>query len=310
MGSQKRLIVVVIALFMVGLLLSACERPFQTGTQISTPSDTGAGTDPTPTETPAAAVTVDGGAVTPAEGEATPTDTSPRTETETPAAGETPTEGETPVAGVTETPAGQPTAEGVGMTPTPEPTAEVPAAGTPTVQPTAAGTQGDIVHIVSAGETLFRIGLRYGVSWVAIANYNADITDPSRIYVGQRIVIPGPNSPTDSPTPVPTDGNTYVVKPGDTLFKIGQALGIDWRLIAEANGIVNPNYIVANTTLKIPSDEPGPTPEFTHRVRQGETLFLISLNYGVTWNAIAEANNIAAPYVIYPGQELVIPSSS
>lgn len=307
MGSQKRLIVLVIALFMVGLLLSACERPFQTGTQISTPSDTGVGTDPTPTETPAVAVTVDGEAMTPVEGEATPTDTSPRTETETPAAGETPTEGETPVAGVTETPAGEPTEEGE-MTPTTE--AEVPAAGTPTVQPTAAGAQGDIVHTVSAGETLFRIGLRYGVSWIAIANYNSDITDPSRIYVGQRIVIPGSNASADSLTPVPTDGNTYVVKPGDTLFKIGQALGIDWRLIAEANGIVNPNYIVANTTLKIPSDEPGPTPEFTHRVQQGETLFIISLNYGVTWNAIAEANNIAAPYVIYPGQELVIPGSS
>jgi nucleoid-associated protein YgaU len=42
-------------------------------------------------------------------------------------------------------------------------------------------------------------------------------------------------------------------------------------------------------------------------VRQGQTLFTISLQYGVAWTAIAEANNIQSPYVIFPGQVLAIP---
>lgn len=44
-------------------------------------------------------------------------------------------------------------------------------------------------HIVRPGENLFRIGLRYGVSYTTLAAYNG-IADPAQIYVGQCIVIP------------------------------------------------------------------------------------------------------------------------
>ncbi|MCA9913023.1 MAG: LysM peptidoglycan-binding domain-containing protein [Anaerolineae bacterium] len=44
-------------------------------------------------------------------------------------------------------------------------------------------------HIVQAGENLFRIGLRYGVPYTQLAAYNG-ISDPTRIFVGQCIVIP------------------------------------------------------------------------------------------------------------------------
>ncbi|MCA9937285.1 MAG: LysM peptidoglycan-binding domain-containing protein, partial [Anaerolineales bacterium] len=93
-------------------------------------------------------------------------------------------------------------------------------------------------------------------------------------------------------------------------FRIGLAYGISWVQIAEANGIVNPNQIVVGQVLKIPANAPGIAPEFVHKVEPGETLFLISLRYGVVWTTIAEKNNITAPYVIYPGQELVIPGGN
>lgn len=44
-------------------------------------------------------------------------------------------------------------------------------------------------HIVQAGENLFRIGLRYGVPYTQLAAYNG-ISDVTRIFVGQCIVIP------------------------------------------------------------------------------------------------------------------------
>ncbi len=44
-------------------------------------------------------------------------------------------------------------------------------------------------HIVQAGENLFRIGLRYNVPYTQLAAYNG-ISDPTRIFVGQCIVIP------------------------------------------------------------------------------------------------------------------------
>ena len=41
-----------------------------------------------------------------------------------------------------------------------------------------------------------------------------------------------------------------------------------------------------------------------HTVIKGETLYSISFKYGVSLKQLAYWNNIAAPYVIYPGQKL------
>lgn len=61
-----------------------------------------------------------------------------------------------------------------------------PAVPTPTVAPSAAGA----VHIVQAGENLTWIARRYGVSVDAIVAANG-IANPSRIYGGQQLTIPG-----------------------------------------------------------------------------------------------------------------------
>jgi lipoprotein NlpD len=45
-------------------------------------------------------------------------------------------------------------------------------------------------HVVQRGDTLYRIGKAYGVSYEELAAAN-DIADPSRIEVGQRLLIPG-----------------------------------------------------------------------------------------------------------------------
>ena len=82
------------------------------------------------------------------------------------------------------------------------------------------------------------------------------------------------------------------MQPGDNLFRIGLKFGISWVQIAEANGLVNPNVITVGDDLKIPVDAPGPAPAFSHVVKPGETLFLISLQYGVSWPSIAEANSL------------------
>lgn len=61
----------------------------------------------------------------------------------------------------------------------------------PVAQPTTAPppSSGQRAHIVQAGENLYRIGLRYGVSWQSIARANG-IINPTRLQAGQRLVIP------------------------------------------------------------------------------------------------------------------------
>jgi soluble lytic murein transglycosylase-like protein len=50
------------------------------------------------------------------------------------------------------------------------------------------------VHTVRAGEHLTGIARHYGVTIAAVASANR-LTDPSRIYAGQRLTIPGSSAP-------------------------------------------------------------------------------------------------------------------
>ena len=61
------------------------------------------------------------------------------------------------------------------------------------------------LHIVQSGETLSGIATRYGVSVGAIMTANS-ITDPNRIFVGQRLTIPSGTAAVAPATP-PTNAN-------------------------------------------------------------------------------------------------------
>ncbi len=67
---------------------------------------------------------------------------------------------------------------------------------------------------------------------------------------------------------------------------------------------------VAVATTPAPTPTRSPTGEIIHTVQLGERLFSIGRLYNVNPYAIAQTNNIAAPYLIYPGQKLKIPSST
>ncbi len=71
---------------------------------------------------------------------------------------------------------------------------------TPTQLPTAVPTTTPsepppaIIHTVQSGETLFRIATRYGVTVNAMVAAN-DISDPTLIFAGQQLIIPGYTPP-------------------------------------------------------------------------------------------------------------------
>jgi LysM repeat protein len=134
--------------------------------------------------------------------------------------------------------------------PTPEPTeteaAVEEADETATPEPTQAATTPG-THVVQPGENLFRIALRYGTTVQTIAQAN-NITNPSLIYVGQRLTIP---SGTNVPSPTPGE-KTYVVKPGDNLFRIALRHNLDQYYLARYNGIENPSLIYVGQVIRIP----------------------------------------------------------
>jgi LysM repeat protein len=121
--------------------------------------------------------------------------------------------------------------------------------GSASAAPNEAPHKGSIVHVVQRGETLYSIARRYGVSVQTIANTNG-ITNPNRIYVGQRLVIPAGRP----------SGTVHVVQAGETLLQIALRYGVDAWAIARANGIANLNHIYVGQRLVIPRHAPPPGP--------------------------------------------------
>ena len=115
-------------------------------------------------------------------------------------------------------------------------------------------------------------------------------------------------TPTAEPTGVPAGGTTYTVQPGDSLSVIGQRFGVAWQLIAQANGIAGPDYvIVPGQVLVIPEPaEPTAGAEF-HVVEPGDTITGIALQDGVDATDLADFNNIADWNSIRVGDILYIP---
>lgn len=187
---------------------------------------------------------------------------------------------------------------------------------TPTVETVAVPVGPTFGYIVKAGDTLSSIALTYDTEVQVIRSLN-NLPDDS-IQVGQVLVVPGTGSAAagagndqTAPEPTATPGFIYTVQTGDNLTGIATELGVDWRDIATVNNIEGPNYtIFRGQKLVIPgiTATPVPTAEVrTHVIASGETLSSIAVQYGVTVEAIMQANQITNPNLINTGQELVIP---
>lgn len=75
------------------------------------------------------------------------------------------------------------------IAPTPSPTPLPTVTPTSTPRPAATATPQVRIHVVRAGETLAIIARKYATTATAIARYNG-LSNPNRIYVGQRLIIP------------------------------------------------------------------------------------------------------------------------
>lgn len=323
MNRQRRLLALLAFLLMLVLMVTACERPFtggddgtaDRGTEVTLDTPTSPGTDEIiapPVAPPATGEQTGQTGAYPAPAQEQPTGqesvgTTPQEPADTPRV-EPPAEAApTPEAAPQETAVTPPAGTEAESASADQPaTLTIPKPAAPGETAVAGSTQTPTTHTVAAGENLYRIGLKYGISWVTLAQINK-LANPNDIKVGQVLQLSSTTAPTAEPTPSPLTETTYTVRRGDTLFRIGLAYGISWVQIAEANGIVNPNQIFAGQVLKIPVKAAGPAPQFTHTVKAGETLYLISLQYGVAWPTIAAANKLESPYVIYAGQTLIIP---
>ncbi len=110
----------------------------------------------------------------------------------------------------------------------------------------AARLKGPTVVVVQSGDSLSAIASDQGVSVAALMEANG-ITDPDRLQVGQRLLIPGRGTPVTTLPPL-----KVTVQSGESLSIIAARYEMTVSALAAANGITDPNRLSIGQELLIP----------------------------------------------------------
>jgi LysM repeat protein len=134
---------------------------------------------------------------------------------------------------------------GATSTPTIPPIALV--TNTPVPPPATATTapSGPQQYTVKAGDWLYKIARENGVSYRDILAANPGI-DPNFLKPGQVITIPAAGVGGGE------GGKTYIVKPGDNLFRIALNNGTTYQKLSELNAIPSPYTVYPGQVIKLP----------------------------------------------------------
>ncbi|MBL8046335.1 MAG: peptidoglycan DD-metalloendopeptidase family protein [Anaerolineales bacterium] len=104
----------------------------------------------------------------------------------------------------------------------------------------------------------------------------------------------------------PTNGPTYVVQPGDTLFAIARQFGVTLEALQAANPTVNANALQVGATLVIPGYAQVQGPLLTHFVEAGETLSSLVPRFGMERATLVKLNRLVNPDRVFINQPLVL----
>jgi LysM repeat protein len=156
------------------------------------------------------------------------------------------------------------------VTPTPTiPTETSTAAETATITPSPgpSPTATQNIYTVENGDTLFSIATKFKANVCTLMAVN-NITNPSVLSVGQKLIIPGPDTQLPTATPLPTGLTrgarlTYVVQCGDTLETIAAKFNSTGDDIAKINNIKDPLSIQIGQSLVVRVNIATPTPTIT-----------------------------------------------
>ncbi|MDU4698130.1 MAG: LysM peptidoglycan-binding domain-containing protein [Paenibacillus sp.] len=114
------------------------------------------------------------------------------------------------------------------------------------------------IHIVKKGDTLFELSKKYNVPLEKLKEANPQITNPDQLNIGDKVKIPAVAVPIGGES-----GNVYkyVVKQGDTLWKLSKAWGLPLQTLIAANPqLSDPNQLKVGDIVNIPTGSAAPMP--------------------------------------------------
>lgn len=154
---------------------------------------------------------------------------------------------------------------------------------------------GETVYIVEAGDSLYSIAKKLGITVAELKAYN-NLTS-NTLQIGQILLVPTKQEET----------NIYTVQSGDSLWSIAKKFNIGVDELKNENNLTN-NLINVGQKLRIPASKPtNPNPNYiVYIVKSGDSLYRIAQQYNTTVDTIKSFNNLTSN-VLQIGQELLIP---
>lgn len=201
-------------------------------------------------------------------------------------------------------------------------------------------------YTVVKGDTVSGIAGRYGLSTASVLSRNG-LSTTSIIYPGQVLRLTSATASTPvAPTPIasaPSAGtpSSYVIVKGDTVGRIAARFGVTTQEVLSANGLGWASIIYPGQKLTIPSTStvlpavpvstvtpapsapapapapaaPAPAPAApapaavngSYVIQSGDNMSKIASKFGVSLQALLDANGLTRTSIIYTGRTLVVP---
>lgn len=171
-----------------------------------------------------------------------------------------------------------------------------------------------VIHRVRRGESLSVIARRYRTSVRAIMNLNG-LRREHYIKIGWKLRIPigrtyasiQKTSPPLAISKMPEKPERYVVRRGDSLWKIASAFGTTVRAIQSLNQLKTAR-LSTGQTLRLP---PPPTPSKEMKTKQytilkGDSPYLIAKKHHMNLSELLRLNNLTPRSTIFPGEVLLV----
>lgn len=178
-----------------------------------------------------------------------------------------------------------------------------------------------VQHVVRRGETISDIAQLYGVSTTALARRN-NLGPKKRLQVGQSLVIPGTGSALaeandeqpaktskSSKRTASSEGDSYTIKRGETLWELAKRFGTTTSAIRRANNLTTGEQLVAGQTITIPGRSRSTKSDgsFWYTIRRGDTLTEIAAKFGLGLRQLLASNGNIDPHNIRVGQKIRVP---
>ena len=150
-------------------------------------------------------------------------------------------------------------------------------------------------YTVKSGDTLWSIAKKFGIRVSDLKEQNG-LTN-SMLSIGQSLIIPIKENTN-------IENNFYIVKPGDTLYKISTEYDTTPNELIKINNLTNTTLSIGQKLI-IPNNNININ---TYTVNKGDTLYNIAKKLNISINDLKELNNITND-ILSIGQILKIPNN-